>query len=366
MASYEQNTSSKLWSVRFRLMENGKYVNKRLSGYKTKKEANAGYVSFLSEYEKNKALSTENTPNTQLTYKQLYSEFKTFYEPRVKKSTFYDFCSKTDLHILPYFENRRVAEIKAIDILNWQNTLEPYSYKYKVMLRGYLGTVLKYADKYYDIPNQLPKVDNFRNTGFKPEMRFWTVGEYQAFIAQADKIDFKTFFEFLYATGCRKGEALALSWNDVDLNAKTVTFNKSITRKAGAAWTVTTTKNASSVRTISLPTVLVEDLKTYRAWQQDTCDKVQFVFGGAEPFPNTSIDRYFQKCIDLANVKRIRIHDLRHSHASFLISENVSIVAVAKRLGHSNIEQTLNTYAHLMPKEDKLLIEKLDFALKSQ
>lgn len=363
MASFEQNQSSKLWSVRFRIIENGKETHKRLSGYKTKKEANAAYVDFMSEWKEKQALETANTPNSELTYAQLYNEFKAYYQPRVKASSYYDFCQKTNLHILPHFGNRKVSEIKAIDILNWQNTLESYAYKYKVMLRGYLGLILKYADKYYDIPNQLPKVDNFRNTQYKKEMLFWTAAEYQAFIATIDRIDFKTYFEFLYGTGCRKGEALALYWDDIDLNAQTVSFSKSITRKAGSAWAITSTKNASSVRTISLPNTLIADLTEYRDWQRSEMQDTKFVFGGSEPFPNTSIDRAFQKYTDAAGVKRIRIHDLRHSHASLLISEGVSIVAVAKRLGHANIEQTLNTYAHLMPKEDQLLLEKLDVIL---
>ena len=96
-------------------------------------------------------------------------------------------------------------------------------------------------------------------------------------------------------------------------------------------------------------------MKEYRIGRENE----KFVFSKDKPLPETSTKRIQRAACNKANVKVIRIHDFRHSHASLLLSNGVSVVAVAKRLGHSNIEQTLNTYAHLMPKEDDLLIEIL-------
>ncbi len=91
--------------------------------------------------------------------------------------------------------------------------------------------------------------------------------------------------------------------------------------------------------------------------------KNNFVFGGERPLAENTVTRAFNKYISLANVKKIRLHDLRHSHASLLISQNQTIVMVSKRLGHSSTEQTLKTYAHLMPNEENLMVKTLDFKI---
>lgn len=361
MASFEQNQSSRLWSVRFRIIEDGKETHKRLSGYKTKKEANAAYVDFMSEYKEKQALETANTPNSELTYAQLYNEFKTYYQTRVKETTFYDFCSKSDLHIVPYFKDMAVAKIKPLDVLNWQTTIDNYSHQYKCNLRGLLSNVLKYAERYHDIPNVLPRVENFRNRSVKQEMQCWTTEEFKTFISVVDKEEYFAFFNFLFFTGCRRGEALALYWDDIDFDKKTVSFNKSVTNKVvGKTWFITTPKNASSVRTIRLSDNLLQILREHKQQQREQCGDCLFVFGNNAPLSETSLSRYFKMYCQKANVKKIRLHDFRHSHASYLISQGVSIVAIAKRLGHANIEQTLNTYAHLMPNEEDRLIEKLN------
>ena len=85
----------------------------------------------------------------------------------------------------------------------------------------------------------------------------------------------------------------------------------------------------------------------------------QFAFGGEQPIASSSIDNYYNAKCKSAGVNRIRLHDFRHSHASYLIGNGVSIVAVAKRLGHTNIEQTLNTYSHLLKNDESELVNKL-------
>lgn len=177
--------------------------------------------------------------------------------------------------------------------------------------------------------------------------------------------EYQVFYTALYLTGARKGEMLATYWSDWDLKNKTLNINKSISKKVtGASWMVTTPKNASSVRKIKISDNLSNMIQKLHDVQKQNNTLGQFVFGGSAPLPETSICRYLTNAAKEANVKIIRVHDLRHSHASLLISQGASIVAVAKRLGHSSIEQTLNTYAHLMPNEEEDLINKLQSRLK--
>lgn len=333
----------KSWSVRFRYIEpSGQEVQKRLTGFQTKKEAQEAHFNFLNE----ERLKQPITTTDKLKFDILFEEYKNFAKGRLKESSYYDFCSKTELHILPFFKDYYVQDLTPKIFLEWQSTINHYSYKYKTNLRTYLNTILNYAEKYYDIPNKLRQVDNFRNIQLKKEMLIWTPEEFYSFIEFVDKAEYKAFFYALYFTGARKGEILATNWNDWDLENNTLNIDKTISKKVfDAPWLITSPKNQSSIRKISLPQLLVEVMKEYKKGKED----YEFVFADDKPLADTNIGRVQNDACNKSNVKKIRIHDFRHSHASLLLSKGVSIVAVSKRLGHSKIEQTLNTYAHLMP-----------------
>ena len=167
-------------------------------------------------------------------------------------------------------------------------------------------------------------------------------------------------FRFLFLTGCRKGEALALTWNDLDLDKGTVTVSKSISNKVrdeGKWYSVTTPKNTGSNRTVCLPAFFCDMLRAYQKEQQ--AEPSAFAFGGADPFPYITIDRRFHQAAEAAGVKRIRIHDLRHSCASLLIHKGVSIVAVSRHLGHKSVKQTLDTYSHMLPDDQTMILRSL-------
>ncbi|MBQ7308269.1 MAG: site-specific integrase [Clostridia bacterium] len=360
MASYEKSKNGK-WSVRFYAIENFKTVKKRLSGYKTKKEAEKAYLEYqtISDEEKNSKISKSAS---KLLFKDLFNEFLEFKQSRIKQSSFYDLESKSKLHILPFFENCIVSTISPKLILEWQNGLEKYSYKYKTGLRGYLSGMLTYAQKYYNIPNQLPNVDNFKNNNEEiKEMKIWSEETFLKFIETIDRLDYKAYFSCLYLTGCRKGELLATNWNDWDLDNNILNIQKSVTRKVKShSWTITTPKNLYSIRKIYIPIKLSNLMKEYKEWQTENKESLKFVFGGSQPFADSNIERFFKQKCEEANVEKIRIHDFRHSHASYLISNGLSIVAVAKRLGHKDIEQTLNTYSHLLKSDEDLIIDRLN------
>ncbi len=347
---------NKSWSVRFRYVEsNGKEVQKRLSGFSTKKEAQAAELEFKVQHKTNyKKLD-------QLSFVELFNDYEKFIKTRTKASTHYDFKSKTEGHILPYFKDYNVIDITPKIILEWQNTLEKFSYNYKCHLRTCLSGMLRYAEKYYDIPNQLRKVDNFRNLEQEQEMSIWTPEEFEKAMSFVKDKEYKVFYTALYLTGARKGEMLATSWNDWDFDKKILNINKSVSKKVtGAQWIVTTPKNKSSNRKIRIPDYLIEIMKDLYVNKLNENKIGQFVFGNEKPLPETCICRYLTKAANDADIKVIRIHDLRHSHASYLLSKGISVVAVAKRLGHSNIEQTLNTYAHLLPEDNESLINRLE------
>ncbi len=360
MPSYNQRESG-LWNVRFRVIENGRVVNKRLSGYKTKRDANKAYVDFMTNY--SPQTIDNNIELKELKFIDLFNYYLIYAKNRVKESTLYDIKNVYKKHIDCYFGNKHITEITKRDILNWQTTLDnkEFSYKYKTKIRSYVSSMLDYAVKYFDLPiNVVKQVDGFKNTSIKKEMQIWSFEEFKQFIEIVEEDIYQTLFLTLYFTGCRKGEALALTWNDIDFNTSTLTINKSLTRKSvDTAFAITTPKNNSSIRKILIPSILVNSLKNIKQSNVKS-DKLIFSDETGYPLAENTITRKFKQYTAIAGIKQIRIHDLRHSHASLLISQGESIVMVAKRLGHANIEQTLNTYSHMMPKEEEKLIAKLN------
>lgn len=361
MASYQKGANNK-WSVRFRAYENNTIKNKRLCGFKTKAAAETAYMQYMATAEK------PPKKDSVISLAQLFENYYAFSENRVKESTLYDMRTTWQKHIMPYFAKfKAVQEIKKLDVLKWQNELnaQNLSYKYKSKIRTYLTTIWKFGQRYYDIETDpISGVEPFRRTEGKKEMQVWTEEEFKQFIATIDDIIYRCLFSFLFLTGCRKGETLALRWKDIDLEKQTAQIEKSVTRRFNKelhpndSYLITTPKNIYSNRNVDLPKSLCDLLNTYK-WVEN-CNDNDFVFTGNEPLANTTIARVMNYGIEKSGVKKIRVHDLRHSHASILISKGLDIVSVAKRLGHANVEETLNTYAHFLPQNKQKILEAIE------
>ncbi len=355
MASYEQNLKNKKWSVRFRIIEKGLEKNKRLCGFKTKKEAQNAYLEFQSEYNeriKKEASLKEKEPQ-EMVFKTLAEGYMKNQKTRVKESSYISTLSKLNKHILPFFENMKIKDITPFVVLQWKQSIDHYAYKHKKALRTLLTSIYKYGERYHNMQNVMVKVEPFRNLEAPKEMDYWTYEEFEAFISKCDDEVLKMLFKFLYITGCRKGECQAITWRDIDFSAKTVRINKNITRKTTEGpYKVVSPKNLTSNRTIVIPDNFCRELETMKSEKLD-----EFVFGSEHPISDKMIERALKKYAEIAGVKIIRVHDLRHSCASLLISQGISVVAVSHRLGHKDVEQTLNTYSHLMPKEADKIIE---------
>lgn len=362
MPSYQKDPSSGYWTVRFRERspEDGLLHNKRLSNadgkrFKTKKEAVWAYEQYLvtqAELAKERARAEAIAAQPrEILFSELVEAFMNYKRTRVRGSTQYDNKNKIHKRILPFFESMKVAEITPLAVLEWQDTLERYSYNYRKTLFGMLSSIFLYGEKYHGIKNIMKSIDRPRNLEAKKEMQIWTPDEFQQFIEVVDRPERAALFRFMFFTGCRRGEAVAVQWSDIDLDAAAVYIHQSVTNKAhdlGKPYAITPTKTYET-RMVTLPYALCEYLRAYRASLVPSPRQSDFAFGGERPMPFSTIDNCFRKYIAAAGVKRIRQHDLRHSCASILIHSGVSIVAVSHHLGHRDIEETLNTYAHMLP-----------------
>ena len=184
---------------------------------------------------------------------------------------------------------------------------------------------------------------------------FWTLDEFRAFIAvYKDDILYYTIFMMLFWTGMREGELLALTAADFNFSTQTISITKSYSRLNGQDL-IQKPKTSKSIRTITIPPFLCSIVQTYM-------NSIYGLHKHDRLFPITkhSILRYLHNGSQKAGVKKIRVHDLRHSHASFLVDQGFSPLVIKERLGHENIETTLNTYSHLYPSQQTKLLDVME------
>lgn len=238
-----------------------------------------------------------------------------------------------------------------------------YSYKYKSSIHGEIRTMLNYAIKFYNLEsNVASKVGNFSRRGELPkEYDIWSIDEFKTFIECVDDYIYKIFFETLYYTGLRLGEALALTWND--FKGAYLIINKTLTRNiVDGKKSVNSPKTTRSNRRVKLDNTLLHKLNDYKIKCQRFVgfENSWYIFGCLNSLSTTTVERKKNKYCRLAGVKQIKIHNFRHSHVSLLISNGVPITVIAKRIGHSDIETTLNTYSHLLPGDEDKAIDVLN------
>ena len=353
------------YRVRFRWIDqDGIERNKKLSNknWLTRADARKGYEAWLAAHPSNKKVATDTVD-----FMPLYERYKLNLKATVKESSYITFVQRFEAHILPYFKNKRVTEITPADILEWQAELtnKGFATKYKTSIRGALNHFYTYL-KIHGIQNPVSLVPGFKRTNeAKKEMEFWTQQEFEKFIKVIDDLTYKSLFSFLYLTGCRKGEALALRWSDLDWKTSTVKINKTLTQKTvDGTYRSVTPKTANSYRAIVLPKALLVLLKTYK--ENNIHSPNDYLFGGKKFIPFNSLTNKFNHYIKLSGVKTIRVHDLRHSHASLLINNGDNqlqiIYVIANRLGDT-VDMIFKTYGHLFPNAQKDIIEKLDVKL---
>lgn len=366
-----------VYDVRFRIIDDtGAEVQKRLCGYPTKKAAQQAYLDFMKTY----------TPPTfsinrdiEYSFDELFSLYRKKAEAEFAPSSFYDLNWIFEKFVFPYFSGKSIPTITKADYATWQTELwatkkdngELYAQKYLNKIRSMFGTFLSWVEDTYDIPNLFRQIKKPKRKEAKKEMQIWELEEFVKFQATIDDIVWKTFFMSLFYSGCRVGEILALSDNDVflDNGVYNLRISKNVSRKTvnpDQPYVVSAPKTPSSNRVIALPGVMTEQLNKYIEYKKANNITGTFLFGGDHPIPQTTYGRYFQNYTNAAAVKKIRIHDLRHSHASMLIHLNVPITAISKRLGHSSIDMTLKKYAHCYSDSESVILNAIDNAVSNQ
>ena len=289
-----------------------------------------------------------------LTFLDLWNEYNNYMKEKLKTQTY----TKITNNIKNHFSKYLVKDITAKIYVNWQIQVEEKDYKYsfKSNLHTSMVSILNYAVKFYDLKSNIAsKVGGFNKRKEKVKnVNFWTIDEYKKFISVVDDDLYKLFFSTLFFTGVRLGECIALNWTD--FKDGYLDINKTISKEKDSSgnYVFNSPKTPSSFRKIKLDNCLVSsfnNLYKKEKLKSDFNDK-WFIFGGKKPLTQTTIGRRKNLYCDIAGVKKIRLHDFRHSHATLLLSQGVPITVISQRLGHSNINMTLNTYSHLVPTDE--------------
>lgn len=324
----------------------GNRKRKKKEGFITQREAKAWESEFLNKMSLNCTMSFHNLV-------KLYLEDSA---TRLKPTTLQTKTYTIESKISPYFNDLPISDISTAMVRKWQNEiinsgLAPTT---QHTVNGILSAIFNFAVKFYNLPfNPVARVGSIGTT--KAEgIEFWTLEEYKQFITFVDDPMFKMMFELFFYSGLRCGELLALTYNDIDTENEYLTVNKNLATVKGKT-IIQTPKTVKSKRKIILPHFLVNDLQQYK----------QQLYGykpNERLFPTNkhTLDNRMKKACKLLGIKKIRIHDLRHSHASLLIHLNFSPTLIADRLGHENVTTTLNIYGHLYPSKQSEVAEKLE------
>ena len=352
MAAFK-NEKNGTWYVQFRYTDwKGERQQKFKRGFATKREAQEWEREFLMQKQADVTMSFES-------FAELYEKDV---KPRLKENTWLTKESIIEKKILPYFAKRRLCDITAKDVIEWQNEIREltdksgrkYSQTYLKTVHNQLSALFNHAVRYYGLKSNPAAIAGNMGTEELKEMQFWTLEEYKKFSkAMMDKTISFYAFEMLYWCGIREGEMLALTPKDFDFKAETVTINKSYQRLKGRD-VITTPKTKKSNRTIKMPKFLCEEMQEYLGMFYGAGENDR-IFPVSKSYMHHEMDRGAKE----AGVKRIRIHDLRHSHVSLLIEMGFTALAIADRLGHESIEVTYR-YAHLFPSKQTEMANKLD------
>ena len=333
MAAYKDEQRG-TWYVSFHYYDwTGKNCRKVKRGFRTKREA--------TEWEHH--FRMKEAADLDMTFGEFVQAYTRDMKPKLKHNTWLTKEHILRTKLLPYFENKKMCDIRAKDIIQWQNEQisyrdekgKPYAPTYLKTLQSELSALFNHAVRFYELKSNPVVKAGPLGKGKAEEMLFWTKEEYLKFIeAVKDKPYSYQAFQILYWCGLRVGELLALTYNDIDLEKRTISVNKSYQRIEGRD-IITPPKTPKSKRIITIPPFLTEELKEYTSHLYGImADERMF------RFTKSYMEHEIIRGIKASGVKRIRLHDIRHSHASLLVEMGFTPLAIAERLGHEKIETT--------------------------
>lgn len=293
-------------------------------------------------------------------FQKVYKEYLEYAIKRHKKQGYETIAKDFRARICPYFKDILVTKES---VKNWYDCIlnEHFSNKYNNKLYCTFCSFLNYSvEKGYLEFNYLHDLGNFPKHYEEKKTDFYTFKEFKQFIKgfTREELVYKEYFSFLFFTGCRPSEAMALKFSD--LRGNYVSINKTILRHGKREFD--TPKTRSSVRDILLDKNTLKRIKFLKSYYEKKYEKRgdYFIFGGEKPLSPTSIDRYKKNACNRVNIRPITTHQFRHSHATLLLHKGMLVNEVSRRLGHSSVNITLEVYTHTNYEQEKRVVHTLN------
>lgn len=326
----------------------GESKSKMKRGFATKKDAQQWEREFLQRQSASMDMKFAS-------FVEVYFEDKA---PRLKERSIMTKRILFETKIIPYFGEKQMNEITPVDIIKWQNALLNQDYKptYLRMIQNQVTALFNHAERFYQLKeNPCKKVDKMGRANAK-ELNFWTKDEYEQFIQGFTEEEemYRIIFQMLFWLGCRVGELLALTSEDIDFEGGTVSISKTYYRRNQTDY-ITPPKTESSNRKITIPKFLQEELKNFLDRQCGLTPEERIF-----PITDRAIQKKMKQKTELAKLKPIRVHDLRHSYIAFLIEKGLQPLVIAQRVGHDSVNTTMNIYGHLSPNKQKQVADMLN------
>lgn len=331
----------------------GKRHQYQSQAYMTEKEAIQAEKIYLNKYK-------DVEVNPHMTFKEAYTIYYDYQKDKIKDSTLKTYRDR--IKYMGLLDNVELVNLNWDLYQKWRAQMNKTNLcdRYKTDIQKFIKQVINFAEKQWDfnLRKFYNKLEPFKTPGvLKKEMDFYEPEEFFKFISVVDDLRYKCFFELLYYCGLRRSEARGLQWKHIDFINKTLTVSQQVLNpsnsNASTEWYISSTKTEASNRTIPISTTLLNDLAELKKTNERLSKFKQtwFVLGDDVPMATGRMYFYRDKYAEKAGIRRIRLHDFRHSCASALISGAAPITAVSNFLGHSETTETLETYTHMFKKD---------------
>ena len=331
----------------------GKRHQYQSQAYMTEEEAIQAEKIYLNKYK-------DVEVNPHMTFKEAYTIYYDYQKDKIKDSTLKTYRDR--IKYMGLLDNVELVNLNWDLYQKWRAQMNKTNLcdRYKTDIQKFIKQVINFAEKQWDfnLRKFYNKLEPFKTPGaLKKEMDFYEPEEFFKFISVVDDLRYKCFFELLYYCGLRRSEARGLQWKHIDFINKTLTVSQQVLNpsnsNASTEWYISSTKTEASNRTIPISTTLLNDLAELKKTNERLSKFKQtwFVLGDDVPMATGRMYFYRDKYAEKAGIRRIRLHDFRHSCASALISGAAPITAVSNFLGHSETTETLETYTHMFKKD---------------
>lgn len=330
----------------------------RAETFRTKKAAEARLAEWLNEVERGTTVDA-----TKMTVAEYLTYWLGVHGHNLRLSTLRQYTCLVSAHLIPALGTVALQKLSPAHLTamytekrtsgrcDGKGGLAPRSVRH---LHVVMHEALDFAVKHQMvIRNVCDVVDAPRFA--RKEMKTWTPDEIRRFLTTAEGDTYSPIWLLYVTTGLRRGEALGLRWRDIDLAAGRLNVVQSVVDVGGHV-TIQEPKTSAARRNVRLSPACLATLKDHRTRQLErrlqagpawTDHDLVFTTGEGSPIQPRVLARAFDVLQAKAKVQRIRLHDLRHTHATLLFNDGKNIKMISQRLGHSDVGITLSVYAHL-------------------